>query len=284
MFDFTVIRAWLKANASKVAMGAALVLAAFVLLTMSNCAHAAPVITKFTATPAGDIAPADVTLSWATTGASACTASGGWSGTKAASGTEVIAGAKSGTTTFSLVCSEGAGALTVTWTPAAKNTDGTDLTNLAGYKIYWGTSPTSMLDVIPVAGAASSYTHSGLAAGTYYYALATLNLQGVESAKTGTVNGTVALASTAPSNAPVTLKAQPLPPTNVKVATTTSAYELRSYSNGTFRMVKVGTVTKGAACGPDLAGGYALIDGAKITKPTQGGAITTLCASPPAGA
>lgn len=285
MFDLTVVTEWIKANASKVAVGVAIALAALVLLSLGNCAHAAPVITKFTATPASDIAPADVTIDWATTGASACTATGGWSGTKAASGSEVVKGVKSGTTTFSLVCSEGAGSLTLTWDAALKNTDGTNLTNLAGYKIYWGTSPSSMLDVIPVVGQAGvngTYVHSGLAAGTYYYAVSTISMQGVESAKTATVSAPVALASTAPSNAPVTLKSQPNPPTNLKVATTTIAYELRSYSNGTFRMVQVGTVTKGAPCGADLAGGFALIDGATITKPTRGGAITTKCAAPSA--
>ena len=32
------------------------------------------------------------------------------------------------------------GSATLSWTPPTTNTDGSPLTNLAGYKIYWGTS------------------------------------------------------------------------------------------------------------------------------------------------
>jgi len=61
----------------------------------------APTLT-FTATPA-TIAPGQSsTLSWTTTNATSCTASGGWSGTKPTSGSQVVSPAS--TTTYTLNC------------------------------------------------------------------------------------------------------------------------------------------------------------------------------------
>lgn len=64
-----------------------------------------------TANPTSVTAGQGTTLTWSSTNATTCTATQGWSGTKATSGTEVIA-ALAGTTTFALSCSGGGPAAT----------------------------------------------------------------------------------------------------------------------------------------------------------------------------
>jgi hypothetical protein len=71
---------------------------------------------------------------------------------------------------------------TLTWTAPALNTNGTAATDLAGYHIYYGSTPTALNKVIAVAGAgAVSYTINNLSAGTWYFAIAAYNTEKVES-------------------------------------------------------------------------------------------------------
>jgi Putative Ig domain len=77
-----------------------------------------------------------------------------------------------------------AGSASLTWVAPVANTDGTILNNLAGYHIYYGTSATALTSQISVTGAATtSYVVSGLAAGTYYFAVAAYSSAGTESAQ-----------------------------------------------------------------------------------------------------
>lgn len=71
---------------------------------------------------------------------------------------------------------------TVSWSVPLLNTDGTSLTGVSGYRIYYGPIPTNLVESIFVPGAAvTSQVVGGLVAGTYYFAVATLNSAGVES-------------------------------------------------------------------------------------------------------
>ena len=64
-----------------------------------------------------------------------------------------------------------------------ENTDGSQLTDLAGYHIYYGTSAGAWTSTITVLDAAeTSYVVSGLASGTYYFAIVAFNSEGVDSA------------------------------------------------------------------------------------------------------
>lgn len=75
------------------------------------------------------------------------------------------------------------GSATLSWSVPTQNTDGSALTDLAGYRVYHGTSPTSLTDVVQVAGATSSgYTYTQLASGTHYFAISAYTVAGVESA------------------------------------------------------------------------------------------------------
>jgi hypothetical protein len=81
------------------------------------------------------------------------------------------------------------GAATLTWTPPTRNTDGSTLTNLAGYRIYYGTSANSLTKTINVNSAGvSSYVVSDLAPATYYFAVTAYNKSGAESARSTTVS------------------------------------------------------------------------------------------------
>lgn len=75
-----------------------------------------------------------------------------------------------------------AGQATLTWTPPTRNTDGTALTNLAGYRIVHGLSPGELTQTVQVGASVSRHTLSGLPAGTRHFAVKAFNSTGVESA------------------------------------------------------------------------------------------------------
>jgi hypothetical protein len=74
------------------------------------------------------------------------------------------------------------------WTRPTKNEDGSTLGDLAGYKVRYGLSASSLTQVVDVAGAAvTSASIEGLSTGTWYFSIASYTSTGVESAPTGTV-------------------------------------------------------------------------------------------------
>lgn len=74
------------------------------------------------------------------------------------------------------------GVATVSWVPPTQNTDGSALTDLAGYRIVYGMSPTSLGQQIQIPTVGStSYSISNLSPGTYYFAVKAYNLAGAES-------------------------------------------------------------------------------------------------------
>jgi hypothetical protein len=73
------------------------------------------------------------------------------------------------------------GSATVSWLPPTTNSDGTALTNLAGYHIYYGTSAASLSQVIKIANVGiTTYVIDNLAAGTYYFAVSSYTSTGIE--------------------------------------------------------------------------------------------------------
>lgn len=76
------------------------------------------------------------------------------------------------------------GAATVEWLAPQTATDGSTLTNLAGYRIYYGTDVTRMTSRIEVKNAGVlSYMVEGLTPATYYFAVTAINAHGQESAR-----------------------------------------------------------------------------------------------------
>ena len=110
-------------------------LLALPLLLLGSIAQAQTAGTiTFTANKTSSTSSFAPVLTWSTSPvATSCAASGGWSGTKFASGSETEP-TISANTSYSLTCTWGSGAATISWTAPTKNTDGSSLTNLTGYK------------------------------------------------------------------------------------------------------------------------------------------------------
>lgn len=90
------------------------------------------------------------------------------------------------------VAQSSSGTATLSWTPPTSNTDGTALTNLAGYRIYYGTSASALNQQIQVANPGlSTYVVTGLPKGTYYFAVRAYNSAGSESGLSNVVTKTI---------------------------------------------------------------------------------------------
>ena len=127
------------------------------------------------------------TLTWSTTpAATSCTASGDtvWVGTKAASGTQTLADFPTTTPkAYALVCSwPGQTQARLTWTAPTQNTDNSALTNLAGYRVHYGTAANQMTQTQQVAATVTTATITNLAAGTWHFGVRAFTTQGSESA------------------------------------------------------------------------------------------------------
>lgn len=134
------------------------------------------------------------TLTWSTT-AENCVASGDaeWEGPKPSSGTQTLSPAPTTQPrAFALVCSTaGDSQALLAWTPPTQNTDGTPLTNLAGYRVLYGTAPTSLSQTVDLPNPSlSAYTIDGLAPGAWYFGLRAYTTQGAESGLSNIVSKT----------------------------------------------------------------------------------------------
>lgn len=138
--------------------------------------------------------------SWATFN----TTSGLLSGTPAAShvGTysNLVITASDGTNRTSLpafsvavnAAGSSSGSASLSWTPPTRNTNGTTLTNLAGYRIYYGTSPTNLSRTVQVNNAGlTRYVVSDLSTATWYFSVRAYTSGGAESANSTTVSKVV---------------------------------------------------------------------------------------------
>jgi hypothetical protein len=67
----------------------------------------------------------------------------------------------------------------VSWTAPTQNTDDTPLTNLAGYRIAYGTSPTNLDQFVTVENPGlTSYTVQNLSVGLWYFGVYAINSAG----------------------------------------------------------------------------------------------------------
>jgi len=74
------------------------------------------------------------------------------------------------------------GTATLRWTAPTSNSDGSALTDLAGYHIYYGTSAGALSSTINVPSPATlTYVVSGLSTGTWYFGIAAYTNAGLES-------------------------------------------------------------------------------------------------------
>lgn len=128
------------------------------------------------------------TLTWSSTPVPAsCAASGDWTGVRTASGTLVLPAVTSNKN-YVLACTFTADTqAVVSWDAPILNTDGTALTDLAGFKVYWNsgdpsmvTAPSGKVRAITAANVLTT-TITGLTPGNWYFAVTALKASGVES-------------------------------------------------------------------------------------------------------
>ena len=84
------------------------------------------------------------------------------------------------------------GSVTLSWTAPTSNTNGTPITSLSGYHIFYGTSASDLTQSIEVSGAATlSYEITDLTAGIWYFAVAADASDGTESAPSEVASMTI---------------------------------------------------------------------------------------------
>lgn len=80
------------------------------------------------------------------------------------------------------VVHSGDGSATVSWFPPTQNTDGTALTNLAGYLIHYGRAAENLTGKVKITNpSVSRYLLGNLTAGQWHFAVSAVNSRGVES-------------------------------------------------------------------------------------------------------
>ncbi len=79
------------------------------------------------------------------------------------------------------------GSATLSWTAPTQNEDGTQLTDLAGYKIYWGTTSGNYPNSATINNpSVTTYLVESLSPGTYEFVATSFNAAGIESRQSGT--------------------------------------------------------------------------------------------------
>ena len=93
-----------------------------------------------------------------------------------------------GSTTASLpaftiqVVGTATGSATLSWSPPTQNTDGSAVTNLAGYRVYWGTSQGSYPNSVTLSNPGlASYVIDQLTPARWYFVVTAYTSNGVES-------------------------------------------------------------------------------------------------------
>ena len=86
----------------------------------------------------------------------------------------------------------GTGTAQISWTPPTTTTDGSTLLNLAGYNIYYGTSPSALTQEIQVSTIGlSTYDVTGLGSGTWYFVVTSYTTDGTQSAPSNVVSQSI---------------------------------------------------------------------------------------------
>jgi hypothetical protein len=191
-------------------------LPAFTLTVSSTTANRTPVIsgtpstsvmqgTAYSFQPTASDADSDpltFSITNAPSWATFSTATGRLQGTPTASNvgtfSNIVIRVSDGKTTTSLaafnitVLAVASGSATLSWTPPTLNTDGSPLTNLAGYRVYWGPAAGNYPNSLTLNNAGlTSYVVSNLAPGTYHFVVAARNSAGAESAVSNSGSKTI---------------------------------------------------------------------------------------------
>jgi len=131
-------------------------------------------------------------LEWSTENVDECQTSGAWDGAVETAGVVNLSHEASGEHTYMISCRGALGTamamVTITvestalvWEAPGRNTDGSALTDLAGYNLYYGTEPGRYTQVRAVRDASQTELELPVEPGTYYMALTAYDMSGNES-------------------------------------------------------------------------------------------------------
>lgn len=84
------------------------------------------------------------------------------------------------------------GMATLSWEAPTRTTSGGALTNLGGYRIYYGTDKSALSQTVSINSVGmQTYVIDNLGAGTWYFAIRAVTNSGVESALSAVVSKTI---------------------------------------------------------------------------------------------
>lgn len=198
----------------KYTLALALLVASFVPAVASS-ANVAVTLNVSPSTTNSPIAP---TVTWSATGATGCTASDGWSGSKAISGTETLPSITK-TTKFTLTCVSATGPATFSWTPPATNSDGTPASGITGYQLMLGTDSANLARGPILPATPTQNVTVQVTPGKQFFTLRTEQAIGgipLESVDSALMSKTV-VADQATASQTLIFAVVPNPPTNVTV-------------------------------------------------------------------
>ena len=96
------------------------------------------------------------------------------------------------TTTAPTTTVKATGTAQISWTPPTTTADGSTLLNLAGYYIYYGTSPGSLTQQIQVSNVGvTTYDVGNLSSGTWYFVVTAYTADGAQSAPSNVLSHTI---------------------------------------------------------------------------------------------
>jgi hypothetical protein len=263
--------AWLKAHRSRV------LVTLVPLLLLGFCAGKADAAEPpaLTVSVANGNVP---TLTWSAPWATSCAGSGGWGGAKAPTGSQTLP-AITVSTTYALDCVSSANTTAfLSWLAVTQNTDGTPLTNLAGYRVFEGPSVGSLALRATTNASTLAYQAQNLPVGTTrYFGIAALTTQGAQSPMSNLMSLTTTPSQQASSSVTVNI---PRAPTLTVQAPT--AYDVRLRWFKYVLNKPVGQLPVGSPCYEDfeLAGGYFRVDRSAVTftRKTNDPVIVAVCA------
>lgn len=83
------------------------------------------------------------------------------------------------------------GQVTLSWHPPTENVDGSALTDLGGYRIYYGRTEVDLDKVVKVGGGTTTVVIDELDPGVWFFAMTSHNKANVESPRTDTISKTI---------------------------------------------------------------------------------------------
>ena len=93
--------------------------------------------------------------------------------------------------------------VTISWDAPSLNTDGSPLTDLAGFNVYYGSNPADLSERTSIANPGiAMYVIESLSPGTWYFAVSAYDASGNESALSDVVSCVLAAASPPPRLGP----------------------------------------------------------------------------------